>query len=466
MFGGARLVLKRHSYRPAKAQRYWAKFKHPLRDSAWVKRTTGILITETGKAQQYSDGLAVLISEKWGWDRKAEAEAKYPAPASLYYSTALPPEKRDDSEVVYNHQLGLIYLKKDAATIQGEDGKLIRLTEKLNLEKSALRRDLDAALLLGQQYKLRAEQAEQKATEIEQRLLEREPFNPKSWSEALKEFLEIGNKNGGKGNRPWSKVHAKSMNTRLIWWTSKLKVALVSEIALAPVELALAELVAAPKTRHDYLQTLVTFISWCVTHKYLRENPITKIKRPDKTIQEEWRALTLEEVKALLLKSPVERRLMYEMALITGLRAGELRALRVDQLDVINNCLRPKAEDAKNRKKVAQPLPVELAQRLAALAIGKLPNRVLLDLPRHPDREFARDAEKAGIVLATVEGKAVFHSLRKSFVTILQQHAGATLGETQKLARHSTPVLTANAYTKPSDLRQSALIESLGRLLA
>jgi integrase len=81
------------------------------------------------------------------------------------------------------------------------------------------------------------------------------------------------------------------------------------------------------------------------------------------------------------------------------------------------------------------------------------------DLERH-------DCEAAGIY-ETPEGKAVFHSLRKSYTTLLQELAGASLVEAQKLSRNSTPMLTSNTYTKTSGARLASLVDSLAaRLLA
>lgn len=78
---------------------------------------------------------------------------------------------------------------------------------------------------------------------------------------------------------------------------------------------------------------------------------------------------------------------------------------------------------------------------------------------------WVRDA--AGIAPETPEGKAVFHSLRMSYTTLLQELAGASLAEAQKLSRHSTPMLTANTYTKTAGKRLVSLVDSLGeRLLA
>ena len=103
----------------------------------------------------------------------------------------------------------------------------------------------------------------------------------------------------------------------------------------------------------------------------------------------------------------------------------------------------------KNRKKIAtgQPIPKALLPGLVKLTEGKKPDELLCPIPHNYGRDFTTDLEAAKIVYETPEGKAVVHSLRKSYTTLLQELAGASLAEAQKLSRHSSPVLTA----KPSE---------------
>ena len=70
-------------------------------------------------------------------------------------------------------------------------------------------------------------------------------------------------------------------------------------------------------------------------------------------------------------------------------------------------------------------------------------------------RELREDLIKAKIPYEDEDGRvADFHSLRHTFITLLVQ-AGAPLAKVQKLARHSTPHLTAKYYThlRAEDLR-------------
>ena len=76
-----------------------------------------------------------------------------------------------------------------------------------------------------------------------------------------------------------------------------------------------------------------------------------------------WRAMTLEEIHRLLAVCPSDRRLLWETAIMSGLRANELRHLSVDHLDVEHGGLHLEARWTKNRKGEYLPLPQTLVER-------------------------------------------------------------------------------------------------------
>jgi len=60
-----------------------------------------------------------------------------------------------------------------------------------------------------------------------------------------------------------------------------------------------------------------------------------------------------------------------------------------------------------------------------------------------------RDLEAAELLYVNTSGETFdFHALRGQFITDVQRH-GASLGDAQKLARHTDPRLTANYYSHP-----------------
>ncbi|MEW6753497.1 MAG: site-specific integrase [Candidatus Latescibacterota bacterium] len=185
----------------------------------------------------------------------------------------------------------------------------------------------------------------------------------------------------------------------------------------------------------------------------------------------------MEEIQRLLQASPPHRRLLYETAFVSGLRAGEWRSLQVDDLEVRQCGLHLDAAWTKNRQPGLQPLPRVLVERLAASArpgqamllyrakCGErtegIPERPLLYVPDQPDRSIKQDLEAAGIPLSTPQGKIDFHAARTAFVTMLLE-SGVTVKEAQHLARHSTLQLTMNVYGRTRDASLAEAVERLG----
>ncbi|MBI3722716.1 tyrosine-type recombinase/integrase [bacterium] len=155
--------------------------------------------------------------------------------------------------------------------------------------------------------------------------------------------------------------------------------------------------------------------------------------------------------KLLAAEIPTERRVCYLLAATTGLRRSELRALRWHMVDLVTATVTLPARDAKNRRPVALPLRKEVVEALRSFrgkAEAEAP--VFAAVPVTPT--FYSDLVTAGIIEneaahETAEGVLDFHGLRVTFATSLAR-ADVPLALAQKLMRHSTPMLTANVYTK------------------
>ena len=90
---------------------------------------------------------------------------------------------------------------------------------------------------------------------------------------------------------------------------------------------------------------------------FLSEDPLNGLAPFDTTPMTIRRAMPLEEIDALLRAAPESRRLLYETAIVSGLRANELRNLTINHLDDEPCGLRLDATWTKNRKPGFQPLP-------------------------------------------------------------------------------------------------------------
>ena len=142
----------------------------------------------------------------------------------------------------------------------------------------------------------------------------------------------------------------------------------------------------------------------------------------------------------------------------TGLRAKELRSLKVRDLNPDMVALNLHAEWTKNRKPGMQPIPQWLFEELVQESKGKDPDDTLFEVYKDNSTRLDKDLKRAHIPKWTPNGKIDFHSLRNIYVSNIIE-AGATVKEAQSLARHSTPNLTLNTYARASQKRLAELAE-------
>ena len=129
-------------------------------------------------------------------------------------------------------------------------------------------------------------------------------------------------------------------------------------------------------------------------------------------------------------------------------------------LDTLRGGLSLDADFTKNRKSAFQPLPASLVQELETLVTNRPADAPLLAVPHIPSEAIAEDYGTAEIERKNLAGRADFHSLRVTFVSLVLEH-GASAKEAMTLARHSTANLTMNTYAKARDERLSEIAESL-----
>ncbi len=305
---------------------------------------------------------------------------------------------------------------------------------------------------------------------------------PKKFRTVADEYLDWGETQGGRGGRPWGWRHGLNRRRQMQWWEDQLKPQMLGDLvgSLSRVETLLRSLLRQGRTGRtvaQYGETLHAFCAWCIDREYLAENPLRRLSSFDITPLVFRRALSREEIFILLDAAPTERRLVYEVALCTGLRANELRSLTVAHLDVKNSGLTLDAAWTKNRKPGFQPLPSSLVERLVEFSqtdiaetaydrwyvrkdVGIAPKQRLLYVPKDPARAFHRDLQAAGIAKSTPEGKLDFHALRVTFATFVIE-SGATVKEAQTLLRHSTPELTMNVYARVRKGRLAEVAEDV-----
>ena len=246
---------------------------------------------------------------------------------------------------------------------------------------------------------------------------------------------------------------------------------------------------------NHYAVSLKTFGAWLVRSERIGKNPFASLARLNEKVDRrlERRALTISESARLIDAAEksavvfrgltgVDRSMLYRLALTTGLRASELASLTGASFDFTTAppTVTVQAGSSKRRREDTLPLRADVAESLQAWLVAQR-NRQDDDLPALKICNAAKakhercwpgtwhekaaamirsDLDAAGIPFETEAGVCDFHSLRGSFITALSR-AGVPLATVQKLARHSTPNLTANFYTHLNVLDLAGAAETI-----
>jgi integrase len=268
------------------------------------------------------------------------------------------------------------------------------------------------------------------------------------------------------------------------------------------------------RSRNGFREAMITFCNWCKRNKRMPENPFHDLpKAKTKTDpRRERRALTEAEVARLLdvardrplrdaqrinrgprkgqrvaKLSDARRRaleaqgrfrvIVYRTLLATGIRMGELAALKVADLDLDAPvpCIRLRASTTKNSEEAFLPLRADLVaalkgwllERFGSSGPGTPPaNAIVFEIPEGFLRVLNRDLKAAGIPKRDERGRTIdLHGLRTTFGTMLSK-SGVPPRVAQQLMRHSDIRLTMGVYTDPKLFDLQGAVEQLPSVAA
>ncbi len=285
------------------------------------------------------------------------------------------------------------------------------------------------------------------------------------FSVVFDEYVEWLQAQGGHHNFPVSKEHLRKKVAQLKFWEQELSLRTLGDLvgALPKVEKILREMLKAGKsgrTCNNYAESLTSFTTWACKRQYLSENPFQYLERMSQLPESIRRALTLDEIPKLFAVCTPERRFLYLIALITGLRASELASIFAEHIDLKNSGIILEPRWTKNRKGGFIGLPEAIMQQFQD-SINILGNNTpLLNVPKDTSRAIRSDLNKAGIPIETDEGKVTFHSLRNTYITLCIEN-GANPKEAQTLARHSTVDLTLGLYARTRQNRLNEITQNV-----
>jgi integrase len=206
------------------------------------------------------------------------------------------------------------------------------------------------------------------------------------------------------------------------------------------------------------------------------ENPARGIELPEKKAVREKHVLPPQQISRLLSILAEPARTMALVAILTGLRIGEILALRWQDLDLVAGQLRVEqacyrgqmgSPKTPNSRRVL-PLPGALIEALKARAskLDGTPEGLLFQTrsgrPFNPSNLFQSHLKPAGREIGAPWLN--WHTLRRTHATYFQL-AGGSIKDAQAQLGHSNLSTTLEIYTLPIPAQQRAAVEKLSQIL-
>ena len=153
--------------------------------------------------------------------------------------------------------------------------------------------------------------------------------------------------------------------------------------------------------------------------------------------------------------------MVYRLAVETGLRAGEIRSLKVSNFDLDRCTITVQAAYSKHRRQDEIPLRKDTVQLLRDHFRGKVPNAIAFDMPKRTGDMLKADLADAGIAYCDESGRyADFHCLRHTTGSLLAA-SGVHPKVAQSIMRHSDINLTMSRYSHVFKGQEAEAIEKL-----
>jgi len=236
----------------------------------------------------------------------------------------------------------------------------------------------------------------------------------------------------------------------------------------------------SPRTFNFYLKAGKQFCRWMVQDQRASQSPLEHLKAETITNRKrQRRVLNADEIRTLLEVTKAaperfgmtgyERALLYRLAVETGLRANELRNLKVSSFDFNNLTVTAVAVYTKNKQIATLPLRADTAGELQSFFASKMPNTKAFGgrYQKLTDRtaEMLRcDLADANIHYQDDAGMYFdFHSFRHEAGSLLAA-SGTHPKVAQSIMRHSDINLTMSLYTHTLRGQESQAVENLPNL--
>jgi len=201
-------------------------------------------------------------------------------------------------------------------------------------------------------------------------------------------------------------------------------------------------------TLNKDISNLHAFLNWASKNRFVAPGlEIRKVKVPQKPVV----ALSVQQVRGLLTAASRYPTLCLRilLAVTTGLRRGDIEAIRIGDIHFDRNTIATrnrKAGKAMAERPIPEGVMTELADHVTALPEGQ--ERLFID--RFSPKKWERIRKSVRLP------ELKFHDLRKTFASLLAQR-GVSTAVTQRLLEHSSPQLTNDVYTNVDPVLREAV---------
>lgn len=205
---------------------------------------------------------------------------------------------------------------------------------------------------------------------------------------------------------------------------------------------------------------------------YSMDNPAQGVELPEKKAVRQKDVLSIQQIRALLMLLDEPCKAMVLIAVLTGLRVGEILGLRWKDIDFTVGELRvaravyrggigsPKTKGS--RRTVPLPEAVMVALRPLQGAADSLIFQTEDKTPFRDNNLRHRQLKPAGLKIGAPW--LSWHTFRRTHATLFQA-AGGSLKDASAQLGHSKLSTTHEIYTQPVPAHQRAAVEQLARLV-
>jgi integrase len=210
-----------------------------------------------------------------------------------------------------------------------------------------------------------------------------------------------------------------------------------------------------------------------VDWNYLPDNPVHGAKMPERSLKRPHRFLSLDEARRLIAASEEPVRTIVLLAVMTGLRIGEILALRWGRINfaagtlrVEETCYKGKFGTPKTRASRREvPLSPSVVQALQAhrMRCACAADDALVFATQHGTPLASNNLRKRHLHPASQRaglGSIDWHSLRHTHGTLLHEQ-GTPLRVAQAQLGHSHMTTTLHVYTHASGSAQRQAVNQL-----